>query len=125
MTDEQQYDPTAKDMAQMERIANRFSKTMKRWRAAVAEKPWLLLTYRIGLCIVSSLVIIAGILMLVLPGPGWLTIFLGLAMLGSEFAWARRILSWLRMQVRAWWQRYQQWRARRREAKAARDTEKR
>jgi len=35
--------------------------------------------------------IVAGIFMLVLPGPGWATIFLGLAILASEFEQARKI----------------------------------
>ncbi len=30
--------------------------------------------------------------MLLLPGPGWLTIALGLSILGAEFVWARRLL---------------------------------
>jgi uncharacterized protein (TIGR02611 family) len=34
----------------------------------------------------------AGIAMLALPGPGWLTIIAGLAMLAGEFQWARRLL---------------------------------
>ena len=38
----------------------------------------------------------AGIAMLALPGPGWLTIIAGLAMLASDFQWARRLLSHLK-----------------------------
>ena len=34
----------------------------------------------------------AGVLMLVLPGPGIVAIGLGLALLAGEFAWARRLL---------------------------------
>ena len=37
-----------------------------------------------------------GIAMLVLPGPGWLTIGLGLVILAAEFIWARRLLSRLK-----------------------------
>ncbi|RWZ78965.1 MAG: hypothetical protein EOT04_02625 [Candidatus Chaera renei] len=37
----------------------------------------------------------AGAAMLVLPGPGWATIFLGLAVLASEFYWADQLKSWL------------------------------
>jgi uncharacterized protein (TIGR02611 family) len=33
-----------------------------------------------------------GALMLVTPGPGWLTIFLGLGLLAAEFVWARRLM---------------------------------
>lgn len=40
--------------------------------------------------------LLAGVIMLVTPGPGWLTILLGLALLASEFAWARRLLDWLK-----------------------------
>ena len=40
--------------------------------------------------------LIAGAAMVVLPGPGWLTIALGLAMLADEFPWARRALDRLK-----------------------------
>jgi len=33
-----------------------------------------------------------GIAMLVLPGPGIVTIMLGLAILSAEYVWARRLL---------------------------------
>jgi len=36
--------------------------------------------------------LVAGSLMLALPGPGWVTIALGLALLAPDFAWARRAL---------------------------------
>ncbi len=37
-------------------------------------------------------VLLLGIAMLVLPGPGWLTIFAGMAILATEFAWARWLM---------------------------------
>lgn len=36
--------------------------------------------------------LLAGVVMLVVPGPGWLTIAAGLAILATEFAWAHRAL---------------------------------
>jgi tellurite resistance protein TerC len=33
-----------------------------------------------------------GIVMIALPGPGWLTIAAGLAILAGEFVWARKLL---------------------------------
>jgi hypothetical protein len=33
-----------------------------------------------------------GAALLVLPGPGWLTIALGLALLAGEYVWARKLL---------------------------------
>ena len=38
----------------------------------------------------------AGVAMLALPGPGWLTIAAGLAVLAGEFPWARRLLDRLK-----------------------------
>jgi uncharacterized protein (TIGR02611 family) len=37
-----------------------------------------------------------GIVMIVTPGPGWLTIFLALGVLAAEFVWARRLLDRLK-----------------------------
>jgi UPF0716 family protein affecting phage T7 exclusion len=51
------------------------------------------LTYRtarrIVIAIIGTTVVLLGIAMLVLPGPGLLTIILGLMLLGVEFAFAR------------------------------------
>ena len=33
-----------------------------------------------------------GVAMFVTPGPGWLTVLLGLGVLAAEFMWARRLL---------------------------------
>lgn len=40
-------------------------------------------------------VVIAGLIMLVTPGPGWAGIFLGFAILASEFAFAEKVRDWL------------------------------
>jgi uncharacterized protein (TIGR02611 family) len=37
-------------------------------------------------------IVLAGLAMLVFPGPGWAAIFLGLAVLATEYAWAHRLL---------------------------------
>lgn len=36
--------------------------------------------------------LLAGVVMLVTPGPGWLVIFLGLGLLAAEFVWAQRLM---------------------------------
>lgn len=55
------------------------------------------LTYRwarrIAVALVGGTVLAIGIALLVLPGPAFVVIPVGLAILGVEFAWARR---WLR-----------------------------
>ncbi len=39
-----------------------------------------------------------GVVMIVTPGPGWLTILLGLGILAAEFVWARTLLDRLKEQ---------------------------
>lgn len=43
---------------------------------------------KISVFVVGFLVIIAGVILLPLPGPGWAIIFVGLAILATEFAFA-------------------------------------
>ena len=42
--------------------------------------------------------LVVGILMIVTPGPGWLTIMLALGVLAAEFVWARRLLDRMKEQ---------------------------
>ncbi len=51
---------------------------------------------RIAIGLIGSTAILLGIAMLVLPGPGLLVIPIGLALLSSEFVWARRWLARIR-----------------------------
>jgi uncharacterized protein (TIGR02611 family) len=48
--------------------------------------------FRIGFGIVGMLVLVAGLVMLVTPGPAFVLIPIGLAMLSLEFVWAERLL---------------------------------
>ncbi|CAN5253216.1 TIGR02611 family protein [soil metagenome] len=68
---------------------------MKRNPAAAA-------TYRTAVGVTGALVVLAGIVMIPLPGPGWLVVIAGLAILASEFAWARRLLDFTKAKVWAW-----------------------
>jgi uncharacterized protein (TIGR02611 family) len=45
--------------------------------------------------IVGFAVVGAGIFMLIFPGPGWAAIFVGFAILATEFAFAERVRDWL------------------------------
>jgi Putative transmembrane protein (PGPGW) len=47
---------------------------------------------RIAITVVGIVVLLAGLALLVLPGPGWLLIFVGLSILGTEYVWAQRML---------------------------------
>jgi len=45
---------------------------------------------------VGFVLLLAGSVMLVVPGPGLVTIALGLALLATEFLWARQLLARLK-----------------------------
>lgn len=49
--------------------------------------------WRLVVLVVGATVVALGAFFLIFPGPGWATIWLGLVVLASEFAWARRLLA--------------------------------
>ena len=51
---------------------------------------------------VGTLVLAVGIVAIPYPGPGWAIVFVGLAILASEFHWARRVLHYARGRYDAW-----------------------
>lgn len=57
------------------------------------------LTWQIGIAVVGFAIILAGLAMMVLPGPGIPALLLGLAILGTEFVWAQRTLLWTKDQA--------------------------
>lgn len=60
------------------------------------------LVYRVVVGVVGTAVVLGGIALIPLPGPGWLIVFAGLALLATEFAWAGRLLDFARAKVRGW-----------------------
>ena len=60
------------------------------------------LAWRISVTVLGVVIIVAGIVLLPLPGPGWLIIFAGLGLLATEFEWANRLLQFARRQVSSW-----------------------
>ncbi|MER6389025.1 TIGR02611 family protein [Streptomyces sp. NPDC059382] len=67
--------------------------------AFVKARRSLHLSWQVGVFIVGLAVIAAGVAMLVLPGPGWVAIFAGLFIWGTEFAWAQVVLRWTKRKV--------------------------
>lgn len=47
---------------------------------------------RVFLVIAGFTLLLAGVVMLVTPGPGLLVILLGLGLLAAEFVWAKRLM---------------------------------
>jgi uncharacterized protein (TIGR02611 family) len=71
------------------RYNNRMESFKRSWRNVPSgvRKPLVL--------IIGSLIVIAGIIFLPLPGPGWVIIFAGFALLATEFTFAERVQDWL------------------------------
>lgn len=61
--------------------------------------------------IVGGLVTLIGLVLVPYPGPGWLIVFAGLAILATEFSFARKALDSLRSRYDAWsaWLKAQPW----------------
>ncbi|MFJ4714708.1 TIGR02611 family protein [Streptomyces sp. NPDC088785] len=57
------------------------------------------LSWQVGVFVVGLAVVGAGIVMLPLPGPGWLVIFGGMAIWATEFVWAQLVLRWTKRKV--------------------------
>ena len=47
---------------------------------------------KIFIAIVGGVVLLAGIVMIPYPGPGWAVVFIGLGILSTEFVWAQKVL---------------------------------
>ncbi|MER6683251.1 TIGR02611 family protein [Streptomyces olivaceoviridis] len=57
------------------------------------------LSWQVGVFVVGLAVVGAGIVMLPLPGPGWVVIFGGMAIWATEFVWAQLVLRWTKRKV--------------------------
>ena len=58
---------------------------------------------RAGVALAGGAVLLLGLALIPLPGPGLLVVPLGLGILALEFAWARRCLRAVRQRAGAWW----------------------
>lgn len=70
-------------------------------RYVIRQRPVLNRLYRFGVGVIGTVLVLAGMAMIPLPipGPGWVTFFLGLGVLSTEFAWAHRVTSFMRRQL--------------------------
>lgn len=116
--------PSEDDLARAKRIGQPIARFMARWRARIRKYPWLNVVYRAIITVLGSLIVIVGIIMIPLPGPGWLVVFIGLTVLGSEWHWARRLTTWVKLQLARFWRIWNMWRAERAEKRKVRVAEK-
>jgi uncharacterized protein (TIGR02611 family) len=86
-----------------------------RWlghRDRLRQRPAVDFAYRVAVGVVGLSVLLVGVAAIPYPGPGWAIVFLGLAILASEFYWAHRTLAYTRARYdtamtwfrgRPWW----------------------
>jgi hypothetical protein len=55
---------------------------------------------RVAVTLLGGLLALAGVALLVLPGPGMVLCFAGLSLLATEYAWARRSVGWVEGRAR-------------------------
>ncbi|MGG7507778.1 TIGR02611 family protein [Plantibacter sp. YIM 135249] len=109
-------DRIADDIREGERADRPLRRFFRRLRAWIETKPGLRHGYRLVVGVVGGLIAVVGLILVPLPGPGWLVVFVGLALLGTEFAWAKRAAAFIKRQL----VRFAAWVRRRREQRQAR-----
>jgi uncharacterized protein (TIGR02611 family) len=81
--------------------ARRFAR-LQAFRARVRRTRAGRICWRIVVTVLGVVTIAGGVVLLPLPGPGWLIIFAGLGLLSTEYEWARRLLRFVRAKVTEW-----------------------
>ncbi len=87
-------DITSSAFTALTRIISYMESLKRRWKQVpvAVRKPLIL--------VIGTLVILVGIVLLPLPGPGWVIIFFGFAVLATEFAFAERLRDWTIKQLK-------------------------
>jgi uncharacterized protein (TIGR02611 family) len=81
-----------------------FSDIKRRWargRDRLRERPVADFVYRVVVAVGGTVVLAVGIVAIPYPGPGWAIVFLGLAILATEFRAAQVALHWVKLRYEA------------------------
>jgi len=69
------------------------------------------IVWRIFLITLGAVIAVGSLVLAPLPGPGWITVLIGLMILGGELLPVARFLDWLEIQLRKLWRLVQKvWR---------------
>jgi uncharacterized protein (TIGR02611 family) len=77
----------------------------RKWRVtlySVRAHPTSRLAKKIIIAVLGGLVVAVGLVLIPLPGPGWLIVLAGLGIWAIEFVWARHLLQFTRNKLRGW-----------------------
>lgn len=72
------------------------------WRRRIRANASSLRVYRVVVGTLGALIVVTGLALVPLPGPGWLIVFVGVSIWASEFAWARRLHKWGMAHLHRW-----------------------
>lgn len=78
------------------------SSRLKQRREGIRSRPVQNLAYRVGVGVVGTVVLVVGIVLIPYPGPGWLIVLAGLAILASEFERAQSVLKFVKHYYDTW-----------------------
>jgi uncharacterized protein (TIGR02611 family) len=99
-------DPEERDVDSVIAEASADLAVERRWHEHPAIVPFKVVALFIGrnakrtaVTVVGFTVVLIGVALIPLPGPGWLIVFGGLAILATEYVWAQRLLSYSRRRV--------------------------
>lgn len=84
---------------------------LRTWRDGIRASRTGALTLKIVVGCVGAILVVGGLIMVPFPGPGWLVVFAGLAVLATEFHWAHKLLEFGKRTLNAWtvWLKRQGW----------------
>jgi uncharacterized protein (TIGR02611 family) len=79
--------------------------------AAIRSHPTGSVAFRTGIAVLGGMVVVLGLILVPLPGPGWLIVFAGVSIWAVEFVWARNLLQFGRRVLGSWtaWVSLQPW----------------
>lgn len=79
------------------------------WRRRIRANAHTRRLYRAAVALLGLVIVVAGLALVPLPGPGWLVVLFGIVVWASEFAWAARLRDWVTHRLSVW----NEWLARR------------
>jgi len=71
-------------------------------RSRVLRLPGGSLIWRGFVAVIGAIIVVIGIVLIPLPGPGWAIVFLGVGVWATEFGWAKRLLDFGVGVLRRW-----------------------
>lgn len=79
---------------------HRLNEKRHQWRESIKHRPVMFVLYKSAVITAGIIVLMAGVVMLVTPGPGLLGILAGLSILATEMPWARYLVRRIRLQAK-------------------------